>query len=113
MEKKNGNKVVLMKQIKYIKDEMEKGSTGCFIDIHENIFYLLNGKLHKNDGPCSILSSGSKFWCFQGMDHRSDGPSIEYRDGSKEWWYYGINAKNEKEFYNMGWRKKIEIKRFL
>ena len=79
-----------MKEIEYITEGIDKKSTGCFKDKWGNIFYLLNGKRH-----------------------RDDGPAIEYEDGYESWYFYGIRADSKEQFYDLEWRKKIEIKLFL
>jgi hypothetical protein len=47
--------------------------------------WLLNGKLHREDGPAREDADGTKNWCLNGKLHRIDGPAIEWADGSKEW----------------------------
>ena len=37
-----------------INDELDKGSTGCFEDRFGDIYYLINGKYHREDGPAYI-----------------------------------------------------------
>ena len=50
------------------------------------IFYKLNGKLHREDGPAIEFSDGTKWWFLHDDRHRLDGPAIEHSDGYKEWW---------------------------
>ena len=113
MEKENRNKEILMKKIEYISDEIDKGSTGCFKDKFGHIYYLLNGKCHRSDGPAVEWSDGDKYWFFYGKRHRSDGPALEWSDGITEWYYYEYVADSEKEFYDPEWRKRVEIEIFL
>jgi hypothetical protein len=47
---------------------------------------LLNGDLHREDGPAIETSDGGKFWLLHGNRHRTDGPAVERADGTK-WWY--------------------------
>jgi len=47
--------------------------------------WILNGQLHRFDGPAVELADGSKFWWQKGQLHRLDGPAMEYADGSKQW----------------------------
>jgi hypothetical protein len=51
--------------------------------------YLVEGKLHREDGPASIRANAKK-WYKDGLLHREDGPAVEGNDGTK-WWY--INGK--------------------
>jgi hypothetical protein len=51
--------------------------------------WLLNGKVHRTDGPAAEWADGSKFWYLNGKHHRTDGPAVEWPDGHKTWWLYG------------------------
>ena len=56
------------------------------VDEHGNIFWYLNGKRHREDGPAVEWINGSKWWYLNGKPHREDGPAAEFADGSKEWY---------------------------
>jgi len=60
----------------YIKYEVK-----VYADGHRR--WLLNGKLHREDGPAEEYSNGYKAWWLNGKRHREDGPAREYRDGNK------------------------------
>ena len=77
MEKEDRNKEIFMKEIENIYDEMAKSSTGCFKDKDGDIYYLLNGKPHKSDGPVIQYADSWREWWFYGKIHRFDGPAIE------------------------------------
>ena len=51
--------------------------------------WLLNGKLHRVDGPAVEFAGGGKEWWINGVRHREDGPAIEYPDGGKYWYKDG------------------------
>ena len=51
--------------------------------------WLVEGKLHRLDGPACEYANGSKYWCIEGKYHRKDGPACEWADGSKEWYIEG------------------------
>ena len=42
--------------------------------------------LHREDGPASEYSDGTKEWWVKDQLHREDGPASEYSDGTKQWW---------------------------
>lgn len=67
---------------------------------HVRQAYLLNGELHREDGPAVLGSEGGKFWFKHGELHREDGPAIELRDGTKGWFVRGrpVNASTQQEF---------------
>ena len=60
--------------------------------------WLLNDKLHREDGPACEYSDGSKEWLLNGKRHREDGPAIEYYDGSKLW-FLNDEYYSEQEYY--------------
>ena len=74
-----------MKQIKTLNDGTK--------------IYLLNGKLHREDGPAIEWLNGTKLWYINDLRHREDGPAIEYTNGSVEWFYndvkYDVNSAEE------------------
>jgi hypothetical protein len=60
-----------------------------------NKFWLLNGKLHREDGPAVEYADGYKSWWLNGKRHREDGPALECADGSKFWWLNGKSMTEE------------------
>jgi hypothetical protein len=72
----------------YIKYEVEVYTNG-------NKYWLLNGKLHREDGPAIEYSNGDKCWYLNGQLHREDGPAVEYSDGSKDWYLNGEQLTEE------------------
>ena len=64
--------------------------------------WLLNGKLHREDGPAVEGADGSKSWLLNGKLHREDGPAVECVDGTKSWWLNGI------EYTEIEWKKEIK-----
>ena len=59
-----------------------------------NKYWLLNGKLHREDGPAIERADGSKSWFLNDNLHREDGPAIEGADGRKSWL---LNGKLHRE----------------
>jgi hypothetical protein len=51
--------------------------------------WLLNGKMHREDGPAIEYADGSKEWYINGKRHRIDGPAVECVDGKKAWYLNG------------------------
>ena len=47
--------------------------------------WIVNGKIHRIDGPAWEGVDGSKVWYVNGELHRLDGPAIEYSNGIKLW----------------------------
>ena len=56
--------------------------------------WVLNGVLHREDGPAVDCTSGHKIWYLNGDIHREDGPAIEDANGSKKWY---LNGKRHRE----------------
>ena len=48
--------------------------------------WLLNGKLHRLDGPARTRANGDQEWWVDDRKHREDGPAVECANGHKEWW---------------------------
>ena len=62
-------------------------------DTH-TVWYNLEGKLHRTDGPAIEYANGDKYWYINGQRHRDNGPAVEYANGDKSWW---INGKYHRE----------------
>jgi hypothetical protein len=50
---------------------------------------MLNGQLHREDGPAIINTNGDKLWYLNDLLHREDGPAIERVNESKHWFLHG------------------------
>ena len=62
----------------------------CDVDYHGTKRWILNNKLHREDGPAIEYQTGHKEWWWYGTRHRENGPAVIYTDGRKEWY---INDK--------------------
>ena len=60
--------------------------------------WLLNGNLHREDGPAIEYASGTKLWYLNGKCHREDGPAIEYSGGGRPRWILNGIEYTEAEF---------------
>ena len=63
--------------------------------------WLLNGKIHREDGPAVEEVNGDKYWCQNGKIHREDGPAVEEADGSKHWYL------NDKYLSHSEWKEEV------
>jgi len=69
---------------------------GYEIDEHVDYrMWLLNGKLHREDGPAYEGVDGYHAWWVNSRRHREDGPAIEYADGDRAWYLNGIEMSEE------------------
>ena len=59
------------------------------VDSDGTKYWLLNGKLHREDGPAVERSDGTKQWFLNGKPHREDGPAVDRSDGIKYWYLHG------------------------
>ena len=61
------------------------------VNVYENgsQAWLLNDKLHREDGPAVIYPDGSQYWFLNGKRHREDGPAVIRPDGYQAWWLNG------------------------
>ena len=77
---------------------------GKHIDEYNNVFWYKKGKLHREDGPAIIWSSGRKDWYKDGKYHREDGPAVICSD-EKNFGGYMIENFLLKNGYNKHLRK--------
>jgi len=61
-------------------------------------WWLLNDRLHREDGPAVELVNGTKEWHLNGKRHREDGPAFE--GGEERRWYLDGKQLTEAEFNN-------------
>ena len=107
----------MIKKVTTINPEIYNKSSGIFTDQFENVLYLKNGKFHRTNGPAvyNHLSGWEEYFIF-GFRHRIDGPAISNSvllHQNDSWYYYDIKAESKEQFYDIEWRKRIEIERFL
>ena len=69
---------IRLNQIDYIKYEVRVYPNGDRV-------WLLNGSIHREDGPAKEFANGDKFWYKEHRLHREDGPAREYANGDKYW----------------------------
>ena len=62
-----------------------------------NVFYLYNGKQHREDGPAVITQYYTE-WHIHGRLHRMDGPARIWPDGMVEWWLNGNYYRTKQEY---------------
>jgi hypothetical protein len=95
----------LLKGNKYLpKEILNKVNDAGFKDFGDGRTYvakfdgtkqwLLNGELHREDGPAIEAANGTKHWCLNGKLHREDGPAVERANGTKQWF---LNGKLHRE----------------
>jgi len=65
------------------------------IDELGNRFWILDGKLHREDGPAYEGYNGSKAWRINDKLHRDNGAAIEWSDGTKSWYLDGKEYREE------------------
>jgi len=72
---------------------MNNNQPFCKTDEYGTKRWILNGHLHREDGPAIENTNGSKAWFIYNQLHRLDGPAIEWSNGDTEWWYHGEEIK--------------------
>ena len=60
-----------------------------FKDNNKDIYWYLNDKLHRTDGPAIEREHGTNLWLINGLRHRLDGPAVEFANGGKIWYIDG------------------------
>ena len=67
----------------------ESKASGRFVLSDGTVCHLVDGRLHRDDGPSVEYSSGDRLWHSNDMLHRVDGPAIERVTGDNEWFRDG------------------------
>ena len=75
----------------------EELKNGRYDDGNGIVEWLVNGELHREDGPAVEYEGGAKAWYVNGKLHREDGPAWEASDGTK-YWYLFDRSVTEEEF---------------
>ena len=57
--------------------------------VNGDMHWYQYGKLHRLDGPAIEWFCGSRFWYQNDKLHRDDGPAAEYISGSRFWYQHG------------------------
>jgi hypothetical protein len=63
--------------------------------------YKIYGKMHREDGPAIIYPDGGESWFLNGNLHRTDGPAIENPNGYKVWYLNGESYSYEEWFQRL------------
>lgn len=89
-----------------VRSELPKHFTGIAEYVHGTTQWLLNGKIHRIDGPAMIslhdnpTGSGiAEGWCFDAAWHRIDGPAVILFNGRKEYWIHGKQIEDETAYW--------------
>ena len=73
----------------------------CLINNLGDKYWVLKGKLHREDGPALEQTRGSKTWYLKGKRHRVDGPAVEWANGYKAWYLNGRKFENQTEWFDL------------
>ncbi len=97
---------------------MEKVKDKYYYSDGSILNYFDENKIHhREDGPATEYSNGTKEWFINGVLHREDGPAIIYFDGEKRWVQNGrlhrkggpaIECKDEKVWHIKGKRHRLD-----
>ena len=59
-------------------------------------YHLLDGQLHREDGPAVILGDGTEQWFYEGALHREDDePASVLSTGEREWYRNGVQHRDD------------------
>lgn len=61
----------------------------------DDVIWIKNGLLHREDGPAVEWPNRRKEWFLNGKRHREDGPAYIESDGSKEWYINDVQYTEE------------------
>ena len=87
---------------KWILNGLLHRADGPAIDCKDGkIEWWLNGLRHRANAPAMEWPNCKKEWWFNGVLHRENGPAITYEDGSTEWWLDGKQYNNSIDISNV------------
>ena len=83
------------KETKLKKGKQLMSNLRIHTNLNGDIYWYLDNKLHREDGPAVEWVNGDKCWYLNDTLHRVDGPAIEYIYGYKCWYKHGkIHREN-------------------
>jgi hypothetical protein len=70
------------------------------IDENQNVYWILNGKYHREKGPAQIAYDllGYRTWYQNGLLHRLDGPAVIYSNSRKYWCVNNVITTEQKTY---------------
>lgn len=86
------------KSSSYVHPKTREALTGNLKDEANTELFVLNGKLHREDGPALILYDGTMQWYQHGVLHRTNGPARIYSSNFQEYYLYGKRYDKEEWF---------------
>lgn len=69
--------------------EVPSNFTGCIEWDYGSKEWLVNGILHRLDGPARVNSEGVEYWFKDNNLHRVDGPAIQWSEKTYQWYFEG------------------------
>lgn len=58
------------------------------------VSWLLDGRLHRDDGPALEWFNGTCEWWWHGNRHRVGGPVVMWPTGTMQWWISGVQVSH-------------------
>ena len=58
-------------------------------------YWMINGEVHREDGPAIERPDGTKGWVIKNKPHRLDGPAEEWPDGTMRYFINGREFTKE------------------
>jgi hypothetical protein len=72
-----------------------------YIKIHHdedgNVYYYSDHRLHREDGPAIIFTTGTEHWYYNGKLHRDGAPAIVYKDNKNHWIWYKHGKRHRED----------------
>ena len=69
-------------------------------NINGNVYWHVDGKRHRLDGPAIELANGHREWFVDGQRHRLDGPAVEWIN-ERRFWFVNGKYLTESEFNDL------------
>ena len=89
-----------------IKNGKRHCANGPAVSGRDGQEWYWKGKLHRENGPAVIRTTGYQAWYRHGKRHRDDGPAAIHGNGLLEWWVDGKSLTRTEFFW-------YRVKRFF
>ncbi len=69
------------------------------------LVYMVNGVVHRHNGPAMYIGDECERYYINGKLHREDGPAVRHKDGNMEYWFNNIRYTDKTFRYEYDWKK--------
>ena len=90
--------------IKYLYKQNYHRLDGPANETYHGVFYWVDGKLHRTNGPAIAWSNGEQSYWINDKLHRLDGPAVTW-DNGEEFYFVDNKEVSKEDFYKNYYQK--------